>query len=79
MLLCNLDERLKEGLGKITIEILEQLSVQQIIDCDLNSGNNGYYGGYASTLYKYVVMEFGLTIESLLWCNHKSVWPSLST
>jgi hypothetical protein len=60
-----------EGLGKITTGILEEFSVQQLIDCDVKGRNLGCYGGCPLGVFEYV-MKFGLTTEKIYpFTSHK--------
>jgi hypothetical protein len=44
--------------------ILVQLSIQQVIDCNLLGPNNGCYGGYAFEVFNFIA-NWGLTTEEL--------------
>ena len=42
---------------------LEQLSVQEIVDCSDSTGNTGCDGGYFTKSWEYVVQETGIATE----------------
>lgn len=52
-----------EGINKIKSGKLISLSEQELIDCDVKSGNQGCQGGLMETTYTFVIENGGLTTE----------------
>lgn len=52
-----------EGINKIESGKLVSLSEQELIDCDVKSGNQGCQGGLMETAFTFIVKNGGLTTE----------------
>lgn len=52
-----------EGINKIKSGKLISLSEQELIDCDVKSGNQGCQGGLMETAYTFIIENGGLTTE----------------
>lgn len=52
-----------EGINKIKTEKLISLSEQELVDCDVQNGNEGCNGGFMSTAYEFTVKNGGITSE----------------
>jgi C1A family cysteine protease len=53
-----------EGITQIKTGRLVSLSEQELIDCDIEGGNNGCFGGYMTDAYDFIRSNGGLTSES---------------
>ncbi|OIW08335.1 hypothetical protein TanjilG_03011 [Lupinus angustifolius] len=52
-----------EGINKIKTRNLVSLSEQELIDCDVNNGNQGCEGGLMETAFTFIKKNGGLTTE----------------
>ncbi|KAL6653732.1 hypothetical protein ACP70R_008656 [Stipagrostis hirtigluma subsp. patula] len=52
-----------EGMHQITTGVLVSLSEQQLVDCDIDDGNNGCQGGNMGGAFQYVARNGGLASE----------------
>jgi KDEL-tailed cysteine endopeptidase len=52
-----------EGINKIKTGNLVSLSEQELMDCDINTGNEGCSGGYMDKAFEFIKKNGGLTTE----------------
>lgn len=53
-----------EGINKIKTGKLVSLSEQELVDCDVNDGNQGCKGGFMNKAFEFIKMNGGITTES---------------